>query len=130
LVLTAAALVALRLKQPVPHLAHTVVAILALATIYLGIGTAIGVLIHDQLAGSLAVVFIFILDVFSGPGMAPAASGLARFLTPSRAAGELLLRAGAGMNSPAGDWRQAGVSVLIATSFALGVFWLSARSRA
>jgi hypothetical protein len=130
LALTLAALIALRLKQPVPHLWHTVVAMLALAMIYLGIGTAIGVLIQDQLAGSLAVVFIFILDVFSGPGMAPPASGMARLLTPSRAAGELLLRAGAGLSSPVGDWRQAGLSVVIATAFALGVFWLSARSRA
>ena len=129
LVVTIAALVALRLKQPIPHLWHTMVAILAYAVVYLGIGTAIGVLIRDELAGSLAVVFAFMLDVFSGPGMAPAATGIGRILTPSRYAGELLLRAGAGLNSPAGDWRQAGLSVAIALGVALGVFWLAARRR-
>lgn len=128
--LTVAALIALRIKQPIPHLAHTTIAILAFATIYLAIGTAVGVLIRDELAGSLAVAFVFILDVFSGPGMAPPATGFGRLLTPSRYPGELLLRAGAGLRSPAGDWQQAFISVLVAVAFALCVFWLSARSRA
>ncbi len=129
LVVTLAALAALRLKQPTPHLWHITVAILAYAVVYLGIGTAIGVLIRDELAGSLAVVFVFILDVFSGPGMAPAPTGLGQILTPSRYAGELLLRAGAGASSPAGDWRQAGLSVAIALGVALLVFWRAARRR-
>lgn len=129
LVVTGAALLALWLKQPIPHPWHTAVAILAYAVIYLGIGTAVGVVIKDELAGSLAVVFIFMLDVFSGPGMAPRPTGIGILLTPSRYAGELVLRAGAGQGSPAGDWWQAGLSVLIALSVALAVFWLAARRR-
>jgi hypothetical protein len=130
IVVTAAALVALRVKQPIPHLGHTVVAILSFAVVYLAIGSAVGVLVRDELAGSLVVVFVFLLDVFSGPGMAPPARGLGRILTPSRYPGELLLRAGAGMSSPAGDWRQAMLSITVALSVALAVFWLAARSRA
>jgi len=129
LVVTAASLLALWFKQPIPHLWHTAVAILAYAVIYLGIGTAVGVVIKDELAGSLAVVFIFMLDVFSGPGMAPEPNGFGKLLTPSRYAGELVLRAGAGQGSPPGDWWQAGLSVVLALGVALGVFWLAARRR-
>ena len=127
--LTLVAATALWLKQPIPHLAHTLLAMLAYAAIYLGIGTAVGAVVTDELAGSLAVVFVFILDVFAGPGMAPPAHGLGQLLTPSRYAGELLLEAGAGTSSSAADWRQAAISVLIALAAALTVFWLSARRR-
>ena len=73
--------------------------------------------------------FIFLYDVFAGPGMAKASSGLGVLLQPSRKAGELLLSAGGGQNSPAQDWLGAGLSVLVAMSVALAVFWLSARTR-
>ena len=126
---TAAAFVALRLQQDVPHVAHTVLAILAYACIYLAIGTAVGSIIRDALAGSLTVVFIFLLDVFSGPGMSKGTSGLATLLSPSQKAGELLLAAGAGMSSSSGDWIGAGLSVAIAVAIALSVFWFAARRR-
>lgn len=87
-VVTVAAMVALRIKQPLPHPWHTGVAILAYAVVYLGIGTAVGVVVKDELAGSLAVIFVFILDVFSGPGMASTPTSLVdKLLTPSRYAG-------------------------------------------
>jgi hypothetical protein len=126
---TAAAFLALRLQQSVPHVAHTFLAMLAYACIYLAIGAAVGSIVRDALAGSLTVVFIFLLDVFSGPGMSRGTSGLATVLSPSQKAGELLLAAGAGMGSASGDWTGAGLSVAIALTVALGVFWLSARRR-
>ena len=128
--LATAALIALRVRQPIPHFAHTALGVVAFAMVYLGIGTTIGVLVDDELAGSLAVVFVFMLDVFSGPGMATPSQGLNLLLTPSRFAGELLIRAGGGLNSPTGDWRQASMSVGVALAIALGVFWFSARPRA
>jgi hypothetical protein len=126
---TVAAFVALRLQQEVPHLAHTLLAMLAYACIYLAIGTAVGSIIHDTLAGSLTVVFIFLLDVFSGPGMSKGASGLATVLAPSQKAGELLLAAGAGITSKSSDWIGAGLSVAIALAIAFGAFWFAARRR-
>jgi len=126
---TAAAFLALRLQQDVPHVAHTVLAMLAYACIYLAIGTAVGSIVRDTLAGSLTVVFVFLLDVFSGPGMSKGSSGLATVLSPSQKAGELLLVAGGGMSSSGGDWTAAGLSVAIALTVALSVFWASARSR-
>jgi hypothetical protein len=128
-IVTAAAFVALRLQQHVPHVVHTVLAMLAYACIYLAIGTAVGSIVRDTLAGSLAVVFIFLLDVFSGPGMSKGTSGLATVLSPSQKAAELLLAAGAGLNSPGPDWTGAGLSVAIAVTIALSVFWFAARRR-
>jgi hypothetical protein len=128
-VVTGAAFVALRLEQNVPHVGHTLLAMFAYGCIYLAIGTAIGSVIHDALAGSLAVVFIFLVDVFSGPGMGTAPHGAAVLLQPSRKAGELVLAAGAAMNSPTRDWLAAGVSVAVAVVLALTVFYLTARRR-
>jgi len=126
---TAAAFVALRLQQSVPHVAHTFLAIFAYACIYLAIGTAVGSIVRDPLAGSLMVVFIFLLDVFSGPGMSSGTSGLATVLSPSQKAGELLLAAGGRTSSSPGDWIGAGLSVAIAVTIALSVFWFAARRR-
>ncbi|MEX2254391.1 MAG: hypothetical protein WEC34_03035 [Acidimicrobiia bacterium] len=126
---TAAAFVALRLQQPIPHAAHTLLAMSAYACIYLAIGTAVGSVIRDALAGSLLVVFIFLLDVFSGPGMSKGTSGLATLLSPSQKAGELLLAAGAGTASAGPTWTGAAISVAVALGLALGAFWYAARTR-
>jgi hypothetical protein len=126
---TATAYVALRLQQSVPHVGHTLLAIFAYGCIYLAIGTAVGSIVRDPLAGSLAVVFIFLLDVFSGPGMSSGTSGLAALLSPSHKAGELLLAAGAATSSPSGDWIGAALSVTVAVAIALSVFWFAARHR-
>ena len=129
LTVTAAAFVALRLQQSVPHVTHTLLAMLAYACIYLAIGTAVGSIVRDALSGSLTVVFIFLFDVFSGPGMSEGTTGLAAVLSPSQKAGELLLAAGAGVGSSSGAWTGAGLSVAIAVAIALSAFWLAARRR-
>ncbi len=126
---TAAAFLALRLQQPVPHVAHTVLAMLAYACIYLAIGTAVGSVVRDALAGSLLVVFILLLDVFSGPGMSKGTTGVATLLSPSQKAGELLLAAGGGMASADRTWTGAAISVVVALGVALGAFWYAARTR-
>jgi hypothetical protein len=64
-----AAFVALELRGGVAHPWHAAVAIVAFAWLYLGLGVLVGSLVTDPLEGSLIVVFVFILDVFSGPGM-------------------------------------------------------------
>lgn len=86
----------------------------------------IGSLVHAPLEGSLAVVFIFLLDVFSGPRMASEASPLSL----SREAADVLISAATAKPSPTGDWlRLAGV-VALSLGAAIAVFTLSARSRA
>ena len=123
--IVASAFVTLWLQTGVAHPAHAAVGIAAFVAIYLGLGAIVGSLIEDQLSGSLAMAFIFLVDVFSGPGMGNA-GGLP---TPSSRAGELLLSAGAGDASPGADWIGAAVTVLIALVVAATTFWLSARER-
>ena len=125
-VITASAFFALWLQAGVAHPGHALAAIAAFAAIYLGLGSLVGILVSDQLSGSLVVAFVFLLDVFSGPGMGNA-GGLP---TPSRSAGELLMAAGSGTASPGSDWLGALITVLAAIVFSGTVFWLSARERA
>lgn len=129
LAVSATSLLALWAHQGMIHPAHTALAILAFASIYLAIGIAVGAIVRDALAGSLAVVFIFILDVFSGPGMTPPAHGLSAVLSPSRKAAELLLTAGAGRSSTTGDWIATAIATSVAIAVALSVFWLAARRK-
>jgi hypothetical protein len=109
----------------VGHPGHAAVAIGAFAAVYLGLGAIVGSLVSDQLSGSLVVAFVFLIDVFSGPGMGNA-GGLP---TPSRSAGELLMAAGAGAPSPGSDWLGATITVIAALLVAGATFWLSARER-
>jgi len=69
-----AAFVALLARTGVADPGHAAVAVLAFAVIYLAVGVLIGSLISAPLEGSLAVAFVFLLDVFSGPGMAAEAA--------------------------------------------------------
>jgi hypothetical protein len=97
------------------------------AAIYIGLGALIGVLIRGALEGSLLVVLVFSLDVFSGPSM----RGSGTFATtPTRDAADLLIAAGSGQGSPAGDWIGAAAVAVAGITVALVAFWFSARSRA
>ena len=120
------AFVALVVQTGVAHPAHAAIAIGAFVAVYLAIGAIVGSLVADPLSGSLAVAFIFLVDVFSGPGMGNAGGPM----TPSPSAGELLLSAGGGSGSPAGEWLGAGLTVAVALTVAATTFWLSARERA
>jgi hypothetical protein len=124
-VISASGFLTLWIQAGVAHPGHAAVAIGAFAAVYLGLGAIVGSLVADQLSGSLVVAFVFLLDVFSGPGMGNA-GGLP---TPSHSAGELLMAAGAGTTSPGSDWIGAGITVVAAVGIAGAVFWLSARRR-
>jgi hypothetical protein len=126
LIAAAAGFAALELRTPVAHPWHAAAAVFSFALIYLAVGVLIGSLIHGQLEGALAVSFIFLLDVFSGPGMSADAAPW----SISRKAADLLIAAGLGRGSPASDWL-----VLVAVSggavlSAFAAFSFSARSRA
>jgi hypothetical protein len=100
--------------------------VLAFALIYLAVGVIVGSLIAAPLEGSLAVAFVFLLDVFSGPGMAEHAAPY----SVSRKAADILISAGLGHGSSTSDWAKLAVVVAVALGVCFAVFVFSARSRA
>jgi hypothetical protein len=127
-VVSAVAFLTLLLRSGIAHPFHAAVAILAFATIYIGIGALIGAFITGPLEGSLLVVLIFSVDVFSGPAMT-SGGGLLASLTPTHKAAEVLIAAGAGQGSPPSDWIAVAAIALGALGVALAAFWLAARPR-
>lgn len=125
-VAAAAGFVALQLRTGIAHPWHAAAAVLAFALIYLGIGIVIGSLITGALEGSLAVTFIFLLDVFSGPGMAADAAPY----SVSRKAADVLIASALGERSPDADWLALGAVVVSALAASFAAFAWSARSRA
>jgi len=124
-VASAAGFAALLIRSGVAHPWHAAAAVLAFAVIYLAVGVLIGALVSAPLEGSLLVVFVFMLDVFSGPGMAEHASPL----SISRKAADVLIAAGTGSGSPTGDWIKLLAVVATALALAFAAFVYSARSR-
>lgn len=124
---SAVAFLTLALRSGIEHPAHAALAIFAFAAIYIGIGALVGAFVSAPLEGSLLVVLVFSVDVFSGPAMT-SNGGIGSF-TPTRDAADLLIAAGGGQGSPLGDWVTVAGIGLAALAVALGAFWLSARSR-
>lgn len=122
----AAGFVALALEVGIAHPWHAAAAILGFALIYLGIGALVGALIPSPLEGTLAVAFIFILDVFSGPGMT---EGDGSPVSISRSAADVLIAAAIGDGSPARDWVELALWMAGSLGVAFAVFVASARSR-
>jgi hypothetical protein len=111
------------LDQPGPVFA----AILFCGLIYVGIGAFVGSLVRDELAGSMIVALIWLMDMYGGPGMS--GSGGGGHLTPTRKSSEVLMAAAGGQSSSAGDWAIAGATALGALVIAFLAFWFSSRSR-
>lgn len=124
-VASASAFIALEVRSPVAHPWHAAAALVAFSLIYLAIGVVVGSVIAGPVEGSLAVTFIFLLDVFSGPGMAASP----RPYSVSWKAADLLLAAGLGRPSTAADWIVLAGIVTAALAVAFAVFAFSARSR-
>jgi hypothetical protein len=125
-VASAAGFAALELRTGIAHPGHAALAVLAFALVYLSVGVLVGSLITAPLEGSLAVCFVLLLDVFSGPGMTEHAAPY----SVSRKAADILIAAGLGEGSATGDWIKLGLVVVAALAAAFAVFVLSARSRA
>lgn len=73
-VAAAGALLALAVRTDVADPARAVVATGMFAVIYLGIGATIGALVRSEVNGSLLLIFVWMFDVFLGPGMGDADS--------------------------------------------------------
>jgi hypothetical protein len=127
LLVSAVSFLTLLLVAGVAHPAHAFAAILIFALIYIAIGTLVGSVVSGALEGSLTVAFVFLIDAFSGPGMS-GSGGIAQ-LMPTRKAADLLIAAGAGQGSPAGDWAAVIATAAGALLLAASAFWLSARPR-
>lgn len=123
----AAAYAAMATQIDVVHPWHAAAAILGYALIYLGVGALVGSLVRGELEGSLAVAFVFLLDVFSGPGMT---EGDGSPLSISRSAADVLLAAAVGAGSPTADWLELAAWALGALALAAIAFAITARSRA
>ena len=124
---SAVAFATLWLRSGIEHPAHAALAILAFAAIYIGVGALIGAVVSGPLEGSLLVILVFVVDIFSGPAMTSNDSFSP--LTPTRKAAELLIAAGGGEGSPSGEWLGVAAVGLGALLLALAAFWFSARPR-
>jgi len=125
-VAAAAAFTALAVRVDLAHPLHAAVAVLGFALLYLAIGVCIGSVMTAPLEGSLLVVFVFLLDAFAGPGMS---GGSAPPWAVSQKAADILIAAGAGSNSPSGDWVRVALVTAAALAAAFIVFVASAGSR-
>lgn len=127
-VVSTVAFLTLMLRSGIVHPFHAAVAILGFAVIYIGVGALVGAFVPGPLEGSLLVMLVFSVDVFSGPAMT-SGGGLLATLSPTRKAADLLVAAGSGQGSPIGDWTTVAGIALGALGVALAAFWFTARSR-
>lgn len=121
----AAAFAALEARSPVAHPLHAVAGLLGYAFLYLAIGVLVGSVVAAPLEGSLIVTFVFLLDVFAGPGMSASPPPWAL----SQDAGRVLIAAGSGSPSAAGDWLSLTSVVVAALGLSFATFVAMARSR-
>jgi hypothetical protein len=72
-----AGLVALAVRTGIDDPVRAVAGVVMFAVIYLGIGALVGVVARNPVNGTVVILFVWIVDVFFGPGM----SGLDRIAT-------------------------------------------------
>lgn len=125
MIAAAAAFAALEARSPVAHPAHAAVGLLGYALLYVAIGVLVGSIVAAPLEGSLIVTFVFLLDVFAGPGMSDSPPPWAI----SRDAGRVLIAAGRGSSSGLADWLSLALVVITALTLSFATFVAIARSR-
>lgn len=108
-------LVALAMRTGLEDPLRTIAVTVLMALIYLGLGLAVGAVVHDEVNGSLIVVFLWMFDVFFGPAMG--GSGLIIRALPLHFPTTVVIDLASGHAGPLGDL---GLSLLWAVA-ALGV---------
>jgi hypothetical protein len=68
---SAAALLALAARTGIGEPGRVIAGTLMFAVIYLAIGGVVGVLVRNPVNGTVLILFIWIMDVFFGPGLSP-----------------------------------------------------------
>ena len=66
---SAAALLALAARSGIGEPGRAIAGTLMFAVIYLAIGAVVGVLVRNPVNGTVVILFIWIMDVFFGPGL-------------------------------------------------------------
>lgn len=113
---TASSLVALAVRTGIDDLPRTIATTMMFALIYLGIGAAVGAVARDELNGSLVVVFIWMFDMFLGPGFSASDAPILR-LFPTHHPTLVVLGVESGHSSATSDlaiaaaWTVASVAV-------------------
>jgi hypothetical protein len=96
------ALLALSVRTDVVDVGRAVAATVMFAAIYLGIGALLGALVRSEVDGSLVLVFVWMFDVFLGPGMGRTDALLTRAF-PSHFPTLVMLDASTSHGGPLGD---------------------------
>lgn len=101
-VAAAGALLALAMRTDVADPLRAVIATVMFAIIYLGIGATVGALVRSEVNGSLLLIFVWMFDVFLGPGMGSADS-LVNRVFPAHFPTLVMLNASSDHAGPLGD---------------------------
>jgi hypothetical protein len=96
------ALLALAVRTDITDPARAIGATAMFAVIYLGIGATIGALVRSEVNGSLLLIFVWMFDVFLGPGMGQADALLNRIF-PTHFPTLVMLDAATDHAGPLGD---------------------------
>lgn len=102
LLASAAALVALGISTGLGDPLRAISGTVLFATIYLGLGVAVGAIVRSDVNGSLVVIFVWMLDVFLGPAMGGGGAWVTR-LFPSHFVTLVMLDSASGHGGPIGD---------------------------
>lgn len=128
LLAAAAAIVALAFRTGLADPTRTIVGTVMSALVYLGIGIAIGAVVHNEVNGALIVVFVWMLDVFLGPAMARGTAAVTR-LFPSHFVTLYVLDTPSGYAGPIGDLGWGLVWALGALALATLIFGAATATR-
>ena len=102
MVATAGSLIALGVRAGISDVPRTITITVMFALIYLGLGASVGALAKDELNGSLVVVFIWMFDMFLGPGFSSSHAPVLR-LFPTHYPTLVLLDLSSGHSSASTD---------------------------
>lgn len=116
------AVVALAVRTGIDDPVRAVAGTFLFAVIYLAIGAAVGAVAKSEVNGSLIVIFIWMFDVFLGPGMAGTDIWITRAF-PSHFATLVMMDVSSGHAGPIGDLGWALAWALGALAVATAVFY-------
>lgn len=123
-----AALVTLWLRTDLTDPVRAIGGTFMFAVIYLAIGIAVGSIVNSTVNGSLIVIFIWMIDVFLGPGMAGGDVLITR-LFPTHVVTLILLDSVSGHAGPIGDIGWALMWVAVSVLVSALIFFVTTRQR-
>lgn len=128
LLASAAAVIALVVRNGIDDPGRALAGTVMFAVIYLGIGVTIGAVVKSDINGSLVVVFIWMLDVFLGPSMAGSDIWITR-LFPTHFVSLVMSAAGSDHGGPLSDLGWSAAWTLGAVGVAAAVFATATSNR-